>query len=89
MALRFATLFRYFSVEQRISDKILLGLDTQALVKVVDLSGGCGTMLQIEVTSSKFNGLSTIQQQRLVNKCIQNEDLHGFRLTTYPLQENI
>lgn len=88
MALRFAALFRHFSVEQRISDKIRLGFDTQAQVKVVDLSGGCGTMLQIEVTSSKFNGLTTIQQQRLVNKCIQNEDLHGFRLTTYPLQEN-
>lgn len=88
MAFRFVSLFRRFSVEQRISDKIRSGLDTQAQIKVVDLSGGCGTMLQIEVKSSKFNGLSTVQQQRLVNKCIQNEDLHGFRLTTYPVQQN-
>jgi stress-induced morphogen len=86
MASRILSIFRRFSVEKRISDKIKLGLDQNAQVKVVDLSGGCGTMLQIEVTSERFNDLTTIQQQRLVNKCIQNEDLHGFRLTTYPLK---
>jgi stress-induced morphogen len=86
MALRVFRLFRTFSVEKRISEKIRLGLDEKADIKVLDLSGGCGTMLQIEVTSEKFNNLTTIQQQRLVNKCIQNEDLHGFRLTTHPLK---
>jgi stress-induced morphogen len=53
-------------------------------LKVVDISGGCGSMYEIEIESQAFKGLTTVQQQRLVNQTLQNEisKMHGLRLTT-------
>ena len=87
MALRFVSLFRRFSHELRIIEKIKKGLGDEAKIDVVDLSGGCGAMLQIKVGSNKFKGMNIVQQHRLVNKCIEGEDLHGFRLETIQLEE--
>ena len=80
--MKLSSIFRAFSYELRIIQKIKAGLDDHAKIEVVDLSGGCGTMLQIKVVSDKFRGKSIVQQHRLVNKCIEGEELHGFRLET-------
>ncbi|OMJ65997.1 hypothetical protein SteCoe_37310 [Stentor coeruleus] len=85
MALRIFRLVRSFSIELRVIEKIKKNLDDNAKIDVVDLSGGCGAMLQIKVSSDKFKGLTVVQQHRLVNKCIEGEDLHGFRLETSSL----
>lgn len=70
--------------ETKIRSSILeaLGEDTQ--VTVIDSSGGCGAMFRIRVVSPAFIGKSTIQQHRLVNKCIQFQELHGVTLETEP-----
>jgi Stress-induced morphogen (activity unknown) len=81
----FTKVFRKFSHELRIIEKIKKGLDDSSKIEVIDLSGGCGTMLQIKVSSQKFKGLSIIQQHRLINKCVEGEDLHGFRVETIPI----
>ena len=81
----FTKVFRKFSHELRIIEKIIKGLDDSSIIEVIDLSGGCGTMLQIKVSSQKFKGLSIIQQHRLINKCVEGEDLHGFRVETIPI----
>jgi len=36
-------------------------------VKVDDISGGCGSMYQIEVVSPEFEGKNRVAQHRLVN----------------------
>ena len=81
----FTKVFRKFSHELRIIEKIKKGLDDSSKIEVIDLSGGCGTMLQIKVSSQKFKGLSIIQQHILINKCVEGEDLHGFRVETIPI----
>lgn len=82
MASLFTCLIRTFSHELRIISKIKSGLGDTAKIEVLDLSGGCGTMLQIKVESEVFKDKSIVQQHRLVNKCIEGEDLHGFRVET-------
>jgi stress-induced morphogen len=37
-------------------------------VKVVDVSGGCGSMYDVEVVSPRFAGLTRVKQHRLVNE---------------------
>ncbi|KAH8617043.1 putative BolA like protein [Trypanosoma vivax] len=53
-------------------------------VKVVDVSGGCGSFFNITVTSPVFRGKPLVQQHRLVNEVLQTEIalIHGFSLTT-------
>lgn len=56
---------------------------TAALV-VRDVSGGCGSMYAIEVASSKFRGLSLLQQQRLVTRTLGDKvkEWHGVQIRT-------
>ena len=77
---------RWSSVESTVAEKIKTGLGGNTQVEVVDLSGGCGTMLQIKVSSDSFKGKTVIQQHRLVNRCIGDQDLHGFKLETQELK---
>lgn len=37
-------------------------------VKVSDVSGGCGSMFDIEVASPQFAGQSRVKQHRMVNE---------------------
>lgn len=37
-------------------------------VKVSDVSGGCGSMFDIEVASAQFAGQSRVKQHRMVNE---------------------
>lgn len=69
--------------EVRIHKKLASALDTED-VQVQDVSGGCGSMYAINVTSQKFNGLTTIKQHQLVNEILK-EDIpkwHGLQLRT-------
>jgi stress-induced morphogen len=52
--------------------------------QVQDVSGGCGSMYAINVTSEKFRGLSMIKQHRLVNEILGEEikKWHGLQLRT-------
>lgn len=54
------------------------------LVKVQDISGGCGSMFSINVTSDKFNTLTTVKQHKMINEILK-EDIprwHGLQLQT-------
>ncbi|EPE32994.1 BolA-like protein [Glarea lozoyensis ATCC 20868] len=53
-------------------------------LKVADVSGGCGSMYSIDITSEKFRGLSMLKQQRLVNQVLGEEikGWHGVQLRT-------
>ncbi len=51
---------------------------------VQDISGGCGSMYGIEVSSEKFRGLTMLKQQRLVNSALRDlmKEWHGVQLKT-------
>ncbi|PHH78701.1 hypothetical protein CDD80_6439 [Ophiocordyceps camponoti-rufipedis] len=55
---------------------------TKLLVR--DISGGCGTMYAIQITSPLFRGQSLLKQQRMVNGALGDlvKAWHGLQLRT-------
>ncbi|KAJ0395333.1 hypothetical protein P43SY_006395 [Pythium insidiosum] len=53
-------------------------------VKVLDVSGGCGAMYDVEVVSPQFVGLTRVKQHRMVNEALKQEikDMHGLTIRT-------
>ncbi|RHZ67007.1 hypothetical protein Glove_303g102 [Diversispora epigaea] len=51
---------------------------------VQDISGGCGSMYSIEISSNQFKGLPIIKQHRMVNELLQEDikKMHGLQLKT-------
>jgi stress-induced morphogen len=54
------------------------------VVKVDDVSGGCGSFYTVVVVSQKFEGLSTIKQHRAVTEVLEAEigKMHGLTIKT-------
>ncbi|KAF2456404.1 bola protein [Lineolata rhizophorae] len=54
-------------------------------LEVQDISGGCGSMYAINITSDKFKGLTVIKQHRLVNEVLKDyvKNWHGVQLRTH------
>lgn len=53
-------------------------------VKVTDVSGGCGSMFDVEVVSPQFAGQSRVKQHRMVNEILKEEikSMHGLTIKT-------
>ncbi|EGR45775.1 uncharacterized protein TRIREDRAFT_67546 [Trichoderma reesei QM6a] len=51
---------------------------------VQDISGGCGSMYAIDITSPAFKGLNMLKQQRLVNAALGDlvKQWHGVQIRT-------
>lgn len=58
--------------------------ETDELIQVQDVSGGCGSMYALDIVSEKFKGLTVIKQHRLVNSVLGEEikKWHGVQLKT-------
>ena len=69
--------------EKRIYNKLHDKL-SPTLLKIHDISGGCGSMYSINIISDRFNGLTTIKQHKLVNQILKDDisKWHGIQLTT-------
>eukprot|EP00051_Salpingoeca_urceolata_P028296 m.486135 g.486135 ORF g.486135 m.486135 type:complete len:123 (+) comp24187_c0_seq1:124-492(+) len=74
--------------EERMKNKLLQELEATSVV-VEDQSGGCGAQYLVEVISSKFEGLNTIKQHRLVSSILKDEiaDMHAIRIFTSTPQQ--
>ncbi|GAM90698.1 hypothetical protein ANO11243_087430 [Dothideomycetidae sp. 11243] len=72
------------SAEADIFATLSSGLTPTAL-EVQDISGGCGSMYALSVTSEKFRGLSTVKRHRLVNEVLKGrvEKWHGLQVRCY------
>lgn len=57
---------------------------TPTSLYVKDISGGCGSMFDIDIKSPKFAGLTPLKQQKLVHQVIGEEmrKWHGVHLQT-------
>ncbi|KAJ3164757.1 hypothetical protein HK101_000370 [Irineochytrium annulatum] len=64
--------------EQRITKLLTASLEPTA-IQVQDISGGCGAMYAVNVTSAKFKGLPLVKQHRMVVDSIKAEieNAHG------------
>ncbi|KAG5672666.1 hypothetical protein PVAND_002777 [Polypedilum vanderplanki] len=53
-------------------------------IKVVDISGGCGSLFEVHIKSRDFKGLSLVKQHQMVNKALKEEvkQMHGIRIFT-------
>lgn len=53
-------------------------------IKVNDISGGCGEMYEVYVTSAEFKGIRTLKQHKQVTEALKNEvpKMHGLRIFT-------
>ncbi|KAI0110443.1 bola-like protein [Nemania sp. FL0031] len=69
--------------ESAIWDKLIAEFSPTELM-VQDISGGCGSMYGIEITSEKFRGINMLKQQRMVNTVLGEEmkSWHGVQLRT-------
>ncbi|KAK4118417.1 bola-like protein [Parathielavia appendiculata] len=69
--------------ESQVWDRLVAEFAPTELV-VQDISGGCGSMYGIEVSSEKFRGLNMLKQQRLVNAALGDlmKEWHGVQLKT-------
>jgi stress-induced morphogen len=69
--------------ERKIYAKLQRELEPHEL-EVADISGGCGSMFAIDVTSDRFKGMTMIKQHKLVNSILSKEiaQWHGLQLTT-------
>uniref|UniRef100_A0A673FZQ8 BolA-like protein 3 n=1 Tax=Sinocyclocheilus rhinocerous TaxID=307959 RepID=A0A673FZQ8_9TELE len=54
--------------ETRITQVLKVKFPQASLLKVVDISGGCGAMYEIHIESDEFRGKRTVQQHQLVNQ---------------------
>jgi stress-induced morphogen len=53
-------------------------------IQVVDVSGGCGSMYEVFIEASEFQGLRIVQQHKLVTEALKEEikAMHGLRIST-------
>ncbi|SPO32007.1 related to AIM1  len=69
--------------EQKIR-QILTQKFKPSVLKVQDVSGGCGSFYAIQLSSQAFKGLSTVKAHRMVNQELKDviKDIHGLQLRT-------
>jgi len=82
---------RYYAQKQnekelKIFNILKTGLGENSDIQVQDVSGGCGAMFKIDVSSAVFKGKSLVEQHRTVNQLLSSEikEMHGLTLTTKP-----
>jgi BolA-like protein 3 len=69
--------------ESEVWDRLAKEFSPVELV-VQDISGGCGSMYGIEISSDKFRGANMLKQQRMVNAVLGDlmKTWHGVQLKT-------
>ncbi|CAO1440263.1 unnamed protein product [Diamesa tonsa] len=56
----------------------------EGVIKVQDVSGGCGAMFEIHIKAKDFLNLSMVKQHQMVNQALKQEikEMHGVRIYT-------
>mmetsp|Transcript_10928 Transcript_10928/g.32754 ORF Transcript_10928/g.32754 Transcript_10928/m.32754 type:complete len:119 (-) Transcript_10928:1278-1634(-) len=70
--------------ESEIAQRLREQLPGARDIKVIDTSGGCGSMYQLHVTADEFRDLNIVKQHQLVARLLKEEiaQWHGFTLQT-------
>ncbi|KXJ12787.1 bolA-like protein 3 [Exaiptasia diaphana] len=69
--------------EKKLAETLASKIDA-TVIRVRDISGGCGAMYEISVESEIFRGKRKVQQHRIVNEALSEEvkAMHGLRIHT-------
>jgi len=60
-------------------------------IQIKDISGGCGAIFEVFISSTEFKGLSVVKQHQLINEVLKDEikSMHGIRIhTEIPVENN-
>ncbi|KAL4097354.1 hypothetical protein QTP88_022147 [Uroleucon formosanum] len=60
-------------------------------IKIKDISGGCGAIFEVFISTSEFKGMSMVKQHQLINEVLKDEikSMHGIRIhTEIPIENN-
>lgn len=70
--------------ERRITTKLQETFPKASEIRVIDISGGCGSMFEVHIISEEFRGVRTVMQHRMVNEALKDEikNMHGLRIST-------
>ncbi len=69
--------------ERILYTKLIDSLQPSAVI-VKDISGGCGSMYAVQITSSKFKGVPLVKQHQMVNQVLKDDikGFHGIQIKT-------
>ncbi|EFC48331.1 predicted protein [Naegleria gruberi] len=58
--------------------------ENKPIIRVNDISGGCGAMFDILVVSNKFEGQSLVKQHKMVMEILKKDiqSMHGLTINT-------
>ncbi|ESO06279.1 hypothetical protein HELRODRAFT_147328, partial [Helobdella robusta] len=70
--------------EAKLIAKLKTAFPEASCIQVADVSGGCGSMYEIYVASSKFEGIKTVNQHKMINEVLKEDikKMHGIRINT-------
>ncbi|XP_058406904.1 bolA-like protein 3 isoform X2 [Diceros bicornis minor] len=70
--------------ERKVTQILKAKFPQATVIKVTDISGGCGAMYEIQIESEEFKEKRTVQQHRMVNQALKEEikGMHGLRIFT-------
>ncbi|XP_025202713.1 bolA-like protein 3 [Melanaphis sacchari] len=60
-------------------------------IKIKDISGGCGAIFEVFISTTEFKGLSIVKQHQLINEVLKDQikSMHGIRIhTEIPVENN-
>lgn len=76
-------------MEKLLLNKLVKAFEPTAIIKVKDISDGCGTLYMVDVTSTKFDNLLMVKQHRIVMDILKEElkTWHGIHIVTHPVHK--
>ncbi|OUM67735.1 hypothetical protein PIROE2DRAFT_31861, partial [Piromyces sp. E2] len=71
-------------MEKLLMKKLVNAFEPTAVIKVKDISDGCGSLYMVDVTSTKFDDLRMVKQHRIVMDVLEDEmkTWHGIHIVT-------
>ncbi|XP_026813855.1 bolA-like protein 3 [Rhopalosiphum maidis] len=60
-------------------------------IKIKDISGGCGAIFEVFISTTEFKGMSMVKQHQLINEVLKDQikAMHGIRIhTEIPVEDN-
>lgn len=75
--------------EKLLLRKLKKAFEPTAIIKIKDISDGCGSLYMVDVTSTKFDNIMMVKQHRMVMKALEEElkYWHGIHIVTRPVHK--
>lgn len=70
--------------ENNLINKLRLKFPEASVIEVKDISGGCGDMFDVYVSSLEFKDKTLLEQHTMINQILKDEikNMHGIQIKT-------